>query len=146
VPEPAAAYVRPGTQVRFQTEAVPGAEFQAVVTQLNPALDMRSRSLNAEARISGADARLKPGMFVQVEIMAGRSESVAVPEKAIQTVAGLRKVFVVRERKAKELRIVPGASSEGWVEVDDGNLKAGDQVALDQLARLTDGAEVEVVR
>ncbi len=60
VPEVAAGGVRRGDTLRFTTEAFPGEEFTAAVTQLNPSLDARSRSLTAEARLTKADPRLKP--------------------------------------------------------------------------------------
>lgn len=104
VPESAAGSVRPGTTLKFTTDAVPGAEFQAVVREMNPALNPKSRSLTAEARMAGADSRLKPGMFVQVRLVTDRNESiVTVPKQAIHNVAGLSKVFVIRDGTVTEL-------------------------------------------
>ena len=41
-----------------------------MVREVNPSLDARSRSLTAEARLTKNDARLRPGMFVQVRLLS----------------------------------------------------------------------------
>jgi len=90
-----------------------------------------------------SDARLKPGMFVQVRLVTARDASVvAVPKEALYTVAGLTKIFVVREGKAVELRLTPGQEVGGWVEVSGGLVRAGEQVAISDLAALVNGAPV----
>jgi RND family efflux transporter MFP subunit len=143
VPETASAAVRIGDTLRFTTEAAPDKEFTATVRQMNPSLDARSRSLSAEARLTSADGGLRPGMFVQVELVISRNaEIVVVPKEAVYTVAGLTKVFTVKDGRAVEHRITPGATGDNWVEVPAAAIRAGDLVALNQIQSLTDGAEV----
>jgi RND family efflux transporter MFP subunit len=145
IPESATGSVRVGTTLTFTTDAAPGASFNAVIRQLNPGLDARSRSLTAEARLTSDDARLRPGMFVQVQlVLAKSSEIVAVPKQAIYNVAGLNKMFVIRNGKAVEAKITPGQDLGNWVEVPSDVVKPGDQVAVSGLARLVDGAPVRV--
>ncbi|MCL4851721.1 MAG: efflux RND transporter periplasmic adaptor subunit [Bryobacteraceae bacterium] len=144
VPESAAGSVRPGTTLKFTTDAVPGAEFQAVVREMNPALDPKSRSLTAEARMAGADSRLKPGMFVQVRLVTDRNEAiVTVPKQAIHNVAGLSKVFVIRDGTVIEHKISPGIDFGDWVEIPAGTIQAGEKVAISRLGMLTQGAKVQ---
>ena len=57
VPETAAGVVKVGTLLTFTTDAIPGKEFHAVVRELNPSLDSKSRSLTAEARFMASDPR-----------------------------------------------------------------------------------------
>ncbi|MBI4875155.1 MAG: efflux RND transporter periplasmic adaptor subunit [Acidobacteria bacterium] len=143
VPEPVAGEVRVGTTLSFTTGAAPGATFHAVVRELNPSLDARSRSLTAEARIVENDARLKPGMFVQVRLVTELSASVvAVPREALYTVAGLTKLFVIRGGKAVEIRCAPGEEIDGWMEIPGGLIHAGEPVAVSDLAKLVNGAPV----
>jgi len=144
VPEAAAAEVRTGTPLAFTAEAIAGATFHAVVRELNPALDARSRSLTAEARLLETDRRLRPGMFVQVELVVARdAEVITVPREAVYAVAGLTKVFVIRQDRAAECRIPPGLARDGWVEVPPGCVKPGETVATSNLAMLVDGAPVQ---
>jgi RND family efflux transporter MFP subunit len=143
VPETAAGAVRVGDTLRFTTSAAPGKEFRAVVRELNPSLDERSRSLTAEARLSGNDAALRPGMFVQVEVVVARNARiVVVPKDAVYTVAGLTKVFTVEGGRAKEHRITPGQEQDGWIEVPGDAIKEGMLVAVTNVQNLTEGAEV----
>ena len=143
IPEAGAGSVRIGTALSFTTDAVPGVRFQAVVRELNPALDPQSRSLTAEARLLSADDRLRPGMFVQVRLVTARDASiVAVPKQAIYTIAGLTKIYVVRDGKVSEHKVLPGVEVNGWVEVPSDLVQPGDQVAISNLAALTPGQPV----
>ncbi len=143
VPESAAGEVRIGTQLSFTSEGVPGAEFRAVVRELNPSVDPRSRSLTVEARPVALDARLRPGLFVQVRLVVEReAQVVTVPREAVYTVAGLNKIFLIREGRAVELRIPPGLAGDGWVEAPGDKIRPGDSVAVTNLATLVDGAPV----
>ncbi len=147
IPETAAAQVRVGSTLRFTTDAAPGAEFEAVVRELNPALEARSRSLTAEARILGNDPRLKPGMFVQVRLRVAEDASVvAVPREALYQVAGLTKVFTVREGRAVEHKITPGAEVAGWAEVPADVIRPGDLVVVSGQAVLVNGTPVRETR
>lgn len=137
IPETAAGMVRVGSTLQFTTDAAPGTEFKAVVRELNPSLDPKSRTLTAEARLSGNDARLRPGMFVQVQLVLSKgNEAVFVPKQAVYTVAGLSKLFVVRNGKAIERRVVPGREMDGWIEVPRDQVNPGDPVAVSALTQL----------
>ncbi len=144
IPETAAGEVHVGSTLSFTTGAVPGRRFNAVVRELNPALEARSRSLAVEARLTGEEPRLRPGMFVQVELAVARVASVVVPRGALYQVSGLNKVFVIRDGRAQENKVTPGGEIDGWVEVPGGNIHPGDQVAVSRLAALIDGAAVRV--
>ena len=145
IPEVAAAAVKVGEALSFTTEAIAGRTFSATVTQLNPSLEARSRSLSAEARLNQPDALLRPGMFVQVRLVVSKNTPIiVVPKQAVYTVAGLSKIFAIQGTLAREIRFTPGESGENWLEVPAGLIKPGDQVAVDKLAILTDGAEVRV--
>jgi RND family efflux transporter MFP subunit len=144
IPEAAAGSVRVGTSLTFTTDAVPDVVFQAIVRELNPSLDAKSRSLTAEARLAQTDQRLRPGMFVQVRLVTAREALVvAVPKQALYSIAGLTKVFVVRDGKVAEHKIPPGAEVNGWVEVPGDMIRAGEAVAVSNLAALTPGLPVK---
>jgi RND family efflux transporter MFP subunit len=144
-PESAVRDVKPGTPLVFTTEAVPGAQFKAVVRQLNPGLDSRSRTLTAEARLVQDDPRLTPGAFVQVRLVASQSfPVVALPKPAVYTVAGLNKFFTIENGKAVERRIGEIIASDGFVEIPAGSIPGGAEVAVSNVTLLTNGAPVRV--
>jgi len=143
IPEAGAAMVHVGDAISFTADAIPGPVFTAVIRELNPSLDPRNRSLIAEARLTRADERLRPQMFVQVKVTIERNAPiVTVPKQAVYTVAGLTKLFVVDGSRAREIRFTPGQTGEDWVEVPGETVKPGDAIALEQQHQLTDGAEV----
>lgn len=143
IPESEAAKVRPGTPLVFTTEAAPGAEFKAVVSRLNPALESRSRILTAEAKVNVTDPRLRPGVFVTVKLGIDKDvETVVVPREAIYQVAGLTKVFTVEGAKAVEHRVITGRELGSFVEIQSGDIRPGDRVAVSKIGMLTDGSPV----
>lgn len=147
VPEVAAAMIFPGQVLTFTTEAILGREFRASVTHLNPGLEARGRALSAEARLSSSHPGLRPGMFVQVKLVLSQgSNIVTVPKAALYQVAGLAKVFAVRDGRARELRVSPGETGADWLEVGGGLLRPGEAVAISNLQNLTDNAEVSAAQ
>jgi membrane fusion protein, multidrug efflux system len=145
IPESVTAGVKIGTSLSFTTDAVPGKEFHAVVRELNPSLDAKARSLTAEARLTQQDSRLRPGMFVQVNLVTQRNaDVVVVPKQAIYNVAGLFKVFVVRNGRVTEFKVPPGQEVNGWIEVPSDQIRAGDSIAVSNLPALVNHGEVKV--
>jgi len=143
VPEAAANSFKPGTPLTFTTDAAPGAQFDAIVRELNPALDVRNRTLTAEARLTKPDIRLRPGMFVQVRLITERSAAVVtVPRQALYSIAGLTKLFKIENGVARLITVVPGPEENGFVEIPGDGLKNGDRVAITELGALTNGAKV----
>ena len=143
IPESGISDVKVGTTLTFVTDAAPGAVFHAVVRELNPALDAKSRSLTAEARLMDGDGRLKPGMFVQVQLVTAQAaQVVAVPKDALYAVAGLTKIFAIREGVVAELKITPQKEMDGWVIVPE-VVKPGESVAISNLGVLVNGMKVQ---
>ncbi len=147
LPEAVSGLVKPGSTLVFSTDAAPGVVFKATVHELNPSLDAKSRSLMVEARIDGSDARLRPGMFVQVRLVTQiGTEVTVVPEQALFTLAGLTKVFVVRDGKAREVRLISPNKMAGWIEVPTDQIRPGETVAISNLSMLIDGTQVSATR
>lgn len=143
LPEAVSDLVKTGSALVFTTDAAPGVTFKATVSQMNPALDPKSRMLMVEARMQRSDTRLRPGMFVQVKLVTEQGAPVTVvPAQAVYSLAGLTKIFVVRDGKAHEIRLGAPAQVDGFVEVPGDRLKPGDKVAVSNLPMLIDGAAV----
>ncbi len=146
VPESYSSLIKAGSVVSFTTDAAPGKEFQAVIQQLNPSFDAKNRTLLAESKIPASDSRLRPGTFVQVKLVTRRADAVVmVPKNAIYSVAGLSKVYVIRNGKAVEVRIVPGAELDGWAEAPAGAIQPGEAIAVSNLLNLINGAAVKTL-
>ena len=144
VPETVAGLIHKGSTLTFTTDAAHESTFIAVVHELNPSLDPKSRTLTAEARLSRPDARLRPGMFVQVQLLAQKGVGATmVPKEALYSVAGLTKLFVIRDGRAVEQRVTVGQELNGWVEVPHELVSPGERVAVSALGQLVTGTPVK---
>lgn len=143
IPEAASSYVRPGSTITFTTDAAPGEVFRATVERLNPALDKQSRTMSVEAKIANPKGTLRPGTFVQVQLITEKNVPIlTVPKNALYTIAGLTKAFAIRDGKAVEFRVPPGAEGDTWMEVPASAVSAGELVAVSNLPALVNQAPV----
>jgi RND family efflux transporter MFP subunit len=143
VPERAAAKVQTGQLVRLEVE---GASTQAegVIRRISPAIDPTTRTLAVEAVFANADRSLRPGAFARGRIVVGEQTGlVQVPESAIFSFAGIRRVFVIDQDKvrARQVEIIRIDGDRAFVR---GEVEPGAKVAITQLGKLSDGATVRV--
>jgi RND family efflux transporter MFP subunit len=131
-----------GREVAMAVDAYPGQSFTGQVRYVSPSVRADSRALVVEAIVPNAKGLLKPGLFVTARIEQGApTPGVLVPQRAVQTVAGTSRVFVVVDDRVAERIVTTGQVEGDRVEVTSG-VSAGEVVAVDNLARLADGAPV----
>lgn len=120
-----------GKTVRVRANAYPGQFFQATVFYTGEVVDEASRTVALTATADNRDGRLKPGLFVEIELPgATQSDVLLVPETAVQDHEGKSFVFVHAGGDRFVRRdVVTGRTSDGLVEITDG-LKDGEPVAV----------------
>ena len=123
---------------------VPGETFTATISALNPAIDVNGRALQVRAQLDNTDGKLRPGLLARVTVKGPERDAVLIPESAVVQRGEGALVYVVADNKARQVRVSLGKRLEGKVEVREG-VAAGDVVVTAGNARLSDGAEVEVV-
>ncbi len=145
VPERFAPELRTGQRVRVQVDAFSGETFAGTLSRIGPAANAANRSVPVEVVVENRDRRLKPGFFAQAAIVTRANDrALAVPQEAVATLAGVSKVFAIRDHVAREQRVRLGTRfPDGWVEVLEG-IDPGALVATSGLGILTDGASVRV--
>ncbi len=144
VPEQAVSLVKIGQPVKISVDAYPGEIFVAKVRYVSPSLRADQRALTVEAVMPNQDARLKPGLFATASIQQPVSApALLVPATAIETVAGTRRVYVVKAGKVEERIVTVGETMGAQVEITSGVSK-GDAVATAPKGRLPDGAQLRV--
>jgi RND family efflux transporter MFP subunit len=90
------ASLRPGQRASLSTDAYPGEAFDAGIVRISPVFRENTRQARVELRVENPDLRLKPGLFVRVDLVLERAESVTiVPEQALAKREGLDGLFVV---------------------------------------------------
>jgi multidrug efflux pump subunit AcrA (membrane-fusion protein) len=81
-------------------------------------------------------------MFARAEIVSNRQgTALMVPEKAVVSLAGVNKVFVLDGDHATERQVKLGARDGSLVEIIEG-VKVGDRIITTNADRLHDGATV----
>lgn len=142
VPEQFISAVAVGAQVTFQVDAFPGRQFTGTVRYVSPALEAARRALTVEAVVGNPGNELKPGMFATASIEhPERTPGVMVPKQAVQTAAGVSRVYVVNGDHVEERIVTLGEGVDTLVEIATG-LKPGEKVATTNINELFDGARV----
>ena len=148
VPERYRGVVKLGEPVRLGAQSRPDETFEGRVQRINPAVDTTSRAFSVEAIIPNAEGFLRPGGFARGEIITARSaEAVVVPIESVYSFAGVTKIFLVEDGRARGYAVRPGRQYERGIEVipTDTPLPAeGLVVATGQsvLAKLAEGTPV----
>ena len=144
VPELQQGAVTAAKAVIFTADALPGETFTAVISALNPAIDVNGRALQVRAQADNASGKLRPGLLVRVTAKGPEREAVMVPEAAIVQRAAGAVLYVLDGDKVSEVKVRLGKRADGQVEVLDG-VKPGQDVVTAGNAQLANGAKVEVV-
>lgn len=144
VPELQQQAVETARSAAFTADAVPGQDFTAQISALNPAIDVNGRALQVRATVDNQAGRLRPGLLVRVTVKGAEREAVMVPESAVLQRAQGAVVFILTGDTVKEAKVTLGKRIDGRVEVRDG-VAAGDTVVTAGSAQLANGAKVEVV-
>jgi Cu(I)/Ag(I) efflux system membrane fusion protein/cobalt-zinc-cadmium efflux system membrane fusion protein len=123
------AAVRPGLAATVGVDAFPGETFAARVLLVAPSLDASTRAARVRLAIVNRAARLRPGMFANVELAAARARGLTVPADAVVDSGTRQFVFVSQGDGFFEPRRVEiGARTGGLVGITRG-LEEGEQVA-----------------
>lgn len=139
--------VRKGTEVRVETDDLPGMSFDGIVDTVAASIDPVTRSIRVRAILPNPERLLKPGMFMKVTMLAEPRMSLSIPEEAIEPVGPNSFVYVAVDKNgqliAERRQIQIGLRQSGRVEVISG-LTAGDTIVTDGLIRVRDGAPITV--
>lgn len=126
VPQQSAVQVGPGRTVHVTAEAA-GIDRTGRVTAIDSVVDEKTRNVQIQATFSNPDRRLRPGMFVQSEVVLGPERQViALPASAINYAPYGDSVYVVTDLKDPDGRVYKGVRQQ-FVTVGGSR---GDQVAI----------------
>ena len=141
---PDLARVRAGQRVRVRHHAWTDETFGGAVVRMAPSLDPTTRTLRAEVAIENRDGQLRPGMFVEVTIIAERRDEVTVvPRDAVTERAGRKVVFVLEGTKVVRREVAVGFGDDEILEIRQG-VELGERVVVRGIETLTDDQRVRV--
>ncbi len=153
LPQQALGQVRVGRDLRVTSEDLVGKVFTGKVTALDSVVDQTTRNVQMQATLSNPEGKLRPGMFVQVEVTQGTNRSViTLPASAVSFAPYGDSVFVITELKDPKGQTYRGVRQQ-FVKVDGSRgdqvavvsgLNPGDEVVTSGVFKLRNGAAVQV--
>jgi membrane fusion protein (multidrug efflux system) len=153
VPQQAMTQVRAGRAVRVTVNDLTGVEFNGRITAIDSVVDESTRNVQAQATLANPDGRLRPGMFVQAEVVVGATGTrVSLPASAISYAPFGDSVFVVtdlegpggkRYRGVKQQFVKVGPARGDQISILSG-VQPGDEVVTSGVFKLRNGAAVQI--
>jgi membrane fusion protein (multidrug efflux system) len=153
VPQQTAAQARVGRTLRVSSNDVGGQTFTGRVTALDSVVNEATRNVQVQATLANPGGKLRPGMFVQVEITTGADRPViALPTSAINYAPYGDSVYIVSDLKDPSGKTYRGVRQE-FVKVEGSRgdqvavvsgVKPGDEVVSSGVFKLRNGAAVQV--
>lgn len=142
VPQDEAFGVEPGVKAVLHVPEIPNRDFPGTVTRISRALQPGSRTLLTEIDVPNPDGALSPGIYAMVDLHIPRkTPSFVVPADAVVFDQNGLHVAVVRDGTVHLQKIEIARDFGNEVEISKG-LKTGDQVILNPMLNLADGARV----
>lgn len=150
VPESEAALVDKGMPIRLRAQALKGQEFAGKVSRTSWALDPKSHTLRTEIVLENKEGQLRPGMYVNVTLIAEKPNALTLPALALVVQGDQTFCFRFENGKALRTPIQVGLSGGGLVEVLKKQTSSGqwddftgsEQIISSNAASLTDGQMV----
>jgi membrane fusion protein (multidrug efflux system) len=153
VPQQATSQMRNGRDVRITTDDLAGVEFQGRITAIDSVVNSETRNIQVQATLANPEGRLRPGMFVQAEVVLGSGRSVmALPATAISYAPYGDSVFVVSTLKGPNGESYRGVRQQ-FVKLEGARgdqvgvisgVKAGDEIVTSGVFKLRNAAAVLV--
>ena len=138
------ARVEENLAARLRHYAWEDERFAGTLIRLAPSIDPVTRTVRAEVAVPNQDGRLRPGMFVEVTLVAERREDViVVPRESVTERGGKRVVFVLNGQRVAEKEVVLGLGDDEVVEVRQG-VDLEDRIVVRGLETLTKDTRVRV--
>ncbi len=109
-------------------------------------IDSQTGTFVAKAIFDNNDEKLWPGMFVNLVINLGlEKNAITIPEVAVQHGQDYDFIFVINGDTTQKRKVTIERLQDNLAVIKDG-LQAGEQVAVDGMLSLSDGAKISIVQ
>jgi len=151
VPQQDTGKVIAGHVLRVTNSDLPGMAFTGRITALDSVINEQTRNIQVQAIVTNKDNKLRPGMFVQVELPLGSPRQVVpLPASAINYAPYGDSVFIVTDMKDPQgnsyrgvrQQVVKIEGSRGDQVAVVSGLSPGDEVVSSGVFKLRNGAPV----
>lgn len=135
--------IKAGAPIDVRVDALDKV-LQGKASQIVPSGDPATHSFLVKIDLPGTKGLL-PGMFGRAYITKGMTVSLLVPKSALIGKGQITGIFVVKDKTIGYRMIKTGIVSGDKVEVLSG-LMEGEEVAVSNIEKLTDGSPIEVIK
>jgi membrane fusion protein (multidrug efflux system) len=153
IPQQYAGEVRVGRTVRITVGDLGNAEYTGRITAVDSVVDEATRNIRVQATLANPGGKLRPGMFVQTQVLFGGTESVIpLPGSAISYAPYGDSVFVIADMKdaagrpyrgVRQQVVKLGGSRGDQVAVLSG-INPGEEVVTSGVFKLRNGVAVQI--
>lgn len=154
VPQQSALQTTVGRKLRVTGDDFPGVEFDGRVTAVDSVVNESTRNIQIQATLANPQGKLRPGMYVQVQVSLGASRQIiALPATAVNYAPYGDSVFVVADMKDPKTgkpylgvrqQVVKVDGSRGDQVAIISGVNPGDEVVTSGVFKLRNGAPVQV--
>ena len=117
-----------GQSAVLTTDALPNAALRGRISFISPTVKPDTRTISVRVEFPNPGVKLKPGMFVNMELHRGLGRRLTVPVDAVLDSGAHQRVFVDRGKGVFEPRNVTVGAREGDYAVILSGLRAGELV------------------
>ena len=107
--------LKPGDAVAITVDSYPGHTFSGQIEEILPQVDMATRTVRVRLAIANPGLKLKPGMFVNVDVKTNLGRQLVVPASAVFQ-SGMRQIIFLNHGNGilepKEIAIGPRVGDE----------------------------------
>ena len=142
IPERFLAAVAVGQSIRARSAAWPDVTFEGTLATIGSRVDPVTRAITLRAEVPNAEAQLRPGMLLTVQLLLPARQTVVIPELALMQVGRQQSVFRVDAvGVVSQVQVKSGTRRRGEVEIVEG-IVAGDRIVVEGIVKLRPGARV----
>jgi membrane fusion protein, multidrug efflux system len=117
-----------GHLVRISSDALPGKALTGRITAINPQVDSVTRNISLQATLENGEEHLRPGMFVNVQVVLPKeNEVLAIPTTAVLYAPYSDSVFVITEKNDEQSGQAVKVANQQFVRLGE---KRGDYIAV----------------
>ncbi len=145
VPEKSLNKLEIGQKALINSDNLGDEVFEGWVKRISPVVDPASGTFKVTVGVKNREDRLRPGMFVNVElIIETRMNAVLIPKTAVVYENEYMNVYVVRDTVAYKIRLQPGFEDNQKVQ-SLAEINEGDQIIVVGQSGMKDKTRVKIV-
>lgn len=146
LPEKSMAEVSVEQEVYVLNYTMPEDTVVGLVSQLSPAIDETTRTFSGVINIENANLKLRPGMFVQGDIVTQRNEDVFIlPKDVVHSSSKGSYVYITEKGMARQRRIVTGLEDDVNIEIESG-LEGDEMIITEGYETLRERSKIKILK